>query len=446
MKLSELFKKQNDPVKAAPKKASNLVVRAKKEETEKEPLLPFQNAAQGKAAADNKEAVDETIKELKAEKAGEKKKRPLYLTVLFFVFFPITLFTMLVIYITKKIKIPISVKMLITFSVMFVLLLVLFAFFLTDSFKNQLQETAENAAYLDKLKVTTVILITVFSIVFMALVTVGSTLILSPIRRMKERIDDITTENLSARLEIIDSQDELMELRDCINGLLDDIEELFVRQQNFVSDASHELKTPIAVIQGYSNMLKRWGKDDPAILTEGIDSIQRESENMKRIVDQLLILARIGKMNQTRTEFDLGEALNTIVEGYRVVHNTHSIAINVQDDVILFTDKNLLLESVRTLVDNAFKYTPVGGTVRISCERDDNCAKIIVEDNGMGISKEDLPKIFDRFFRCDKARGREKGSSGLGLTIAKSIVETLGGTIYAESELSKGSKFTIELY
>ena len=149
-------------------------------------------------------------------------------------------------------------------------------------------------------------------------------------------------------------------------------------------------------------------------------------------------------MNKTR--FNLCEVLDDMVDGYRVVNTTHKITFNGDAEITVDTDKNMLLESVRTLVDNAIKYTPAGGKINVSSFLEGEKAVIRVTDTGVGISAEDLPKVFDRFYRCDKARGRDSGSSGLGLTIAKSIVEMMGGKIFVESEVDKGSTFTIELY
>ncbi len=396
----------------------------------------------------NKEAVEETLREITTERAPEpqKKKTPVALTVLKWVFFPITLLIMLYKWFTKKVKVSVSVKMLIIYTLVFALILAFFTSFYVSSMRQRLPDTAQAAAYIKQLTVTSVILDIVFCVVFMALVAVVSTLMLNPIRKMSDKIDDITSENLSERLEEIDTQDEIRELTDRINEMLDNLEGSFTRQAHFVSDASHELKTPIAVIQGYSNLLKRWGAKDPAILEEGIEAISRESDNMKRIVEQLLLLAKLGKFSMNSTRFNLCEVLDDMVDGYRVVNTTHKITFNGDAEITVDTDKNMLLESVRTLVDNAIKYTPAGGEIRVSSFLEGEKAVIRVTDTGIGISAEDLPKVFDRFYRCDKARGRESGSSGLGLTIAKSIVEMMGGKIFVESEVGKGSTFTIELY
>ncbi|MDE6397875.1 MAG: cell wall metabolism sensor histidine kinase WalK, partial [Clostridiales bacterium] len=188
----------------------------------------------------------------------------------------------------------------------------------------------------------------------------------------------------------------------------------------------------------------RWGKDDPAVLSEGIEAIARESENMQRIIEQLLLLARLGNFSLNATRFNLVEVVAEIAESYKMVDFTHAIVYRCHEDAItLETDKNLVTECVRALIDNAIKYTPEGGRITVSCEMREGRAEICVEDTGVGIKEEDLPHIFERFYRCDKARGREKGSTGLGLSIAKSIVNTVGGEISVESTVGVGTKFTV---
>ena len=205
--------------------------------------------------------------------------------------------------------------------------------------------------------------------------------------------------------------------------------------------------TPLSVIAGYANLLRRWGKDDPKILDEAVEAISRESENMKRIVDQLLWLAKLGNFTLSNSIFNLYETVGDIVDGYKTVKIKHDISLSGDPSITLNTDKNVLTEAVRTLVDNAIKYTPpTTGVIKIAVSRKNDCVEISVADNGIGISEADRAHVFERFYRCDKVRGRESGSSGLGLTICKSIVEMIGGRISVESELGKGSTFTITLY
>ncbi len=262
---------------------------------------------------------------------------------------------------------------------------------------------------------------------------------------MIKQIDEVGADNLSMRLDDVDTQDELKELTVQINEMLDELESTFERQSNFISDASHELKTPISVIQGYANMLKRWGKSDPALLDESIDTLLTEADNMKRIVQQLLLLAKIGNLSMSKSVFDMGEVLGDIVDQYKMADSKRNLSF-AGSEIFVETDKNMLIESVRALVDNAIKYTAEGGNIEVGCKRNGDGAEIWVEDNGIGISAENLPHIFERFYRCDKSRSRAAGSSGLGLTITKSIVETMGGKIQVKSELGKGSRFTIQLY
>ena len=389
-----------------------------------------------------------TIKELKTEPHAEQKKRR-WFTVLKIIFFPITGIIWLFMWTTKKIKLSITTKTTIIFALLFGVLMIGYVIFIISSISNQLRDFGIDGAddYLLRLKITSAVLVVVFIALGAAIGNIASLYMMTPIRRMIQQIDEIHSDNLSMRLDEVDTQDELKELTVQINEMLDELESTFDRQSNFISDASHELKTPISVIQGYANMLKRWGKSDPELLDESIDTLLTEADNMKRIVQQLLLLAKIGSLTMNKSRFDMVETLSGIVEQYEVAGTDRKIVFNgVDEEILIETDKNMLIESVRALIDNAVKYTASGGTVEIGCGRSDDGATIYVRDNGIGISEENLPHIFERFYRCDKSRSRAAGSSGLGLTITKSIVEAMGGNITVESKLGEGSTFTISLY
>ncbi len=378
-----------------------------------------------------------------------EKPRKLWLKVLMVVFFPVTGIVALYNLFSRKVNLGITVKTTIIFTLLFGLVLTGYVIFIISSIERQLTgNTIESTArYLMRLKITSLILVVLFIVLGAVVGGIASTAMISPIRKMIETIDSIDAENLDKRLAPVDSRDELYELTDRINGMLDDIQLTLERQSNFVSDASHELKTPLSVIQGYAGLLKRWGKDDPEILAEGIDSIAREADNMKRIVQQLLLLAKLGNYSMTKTRFKLSEAVREAVDAYSVTGLPHKINFSGQTDIFVETDKSLLVESVRTLIDNAVKYTPgENGIIDVSVSASGDHAEITVSDNGIGISEEDLPRIFDRFYRCDKARGRESGSSGLGLTIAKNIIEIMGGQITVSSVKGQGTTFKIVLY
>lgn len=396
---------------------------------------------------DTREAVDETIREVLEEKKPEPKKRPWWLWTLMIAFFPITGIVWLYRYLVRHIRVAITVKTTIVFALMFGLALISFVIFVITSVGTQLRSnTLDAEQYMRTLKLTSGILVVLFVIVGAVVGGMASQAMMNPVRKMIQTIDSIDGNNLDKRLEPVESQDELADLTDRINSMLDDIEQTFDRQSNFVSDASHELKTPLSVIQGYANLLRRWGKDDPEILDEGIENIAREADNMKRIVEQLLLLAKLGNFSMTKTRFDLGQAVGEVVDSYLVTDIRQQL--NFQgEEIQVEADKNMLIESVRTLIDNAVKYTdPENGVITVTCAHVDSHAEITVADNGIGISEADLPRIFDRFYRCDKVRGREKGSSGLGLTIAKNIIELMGGTIEVASTLGEGTTFVIKLY
>lgn len=401
-------------------------------------------------AESKQDDVEKTIKEIKAEQrevvAKKRTATEVFLLCIKIIFFPITLLYMLCKRIFRKINMPITAKMTILYTIMFACVLAGFTVFFITSIKSQLPESSGSRSYINSVILTTCILDVTFTALFASLGAVSSQFMLKPIRSMTKKIDEITSENLGARLNQMDSQDELMELTNRINQMLDNLEGSFNRQQNFIADASHELKTPIAVIQGYANLIKRWGFERPEILAEGLDAIARESENMKKIVEKLLLLAKLGTMSMNITHFNLVEVVSEMVASYKLIAKNHNIVFVGSGNIEVEADKNLLLESVRTLVDNAVKYTPVGGNITVYCTSQANGAEISVVDTGLGINDEDLPHIFERFYRCDKARGRENGSSGLGLTIAKSIVESMKGEIYVTSKTGEGSTFTIKIF
>lgn len=401
---------------------------------------------------EKKEAVADTLRELKSEKTPtvtkKRKASDVVLRVFSIIFFPVTLVVMLVRKIFKKHKISIAAKSTIIFTLVFGAMIIAYVVFILVSISVYTQRGEPiTQSYMNRLIITSSVLVIVFLVLGCVIGYLSSLYMITPVRKITEKVREISDENMSARLDPLETQDELTELTGQINAMLDSLQQAFERQENFVSDASHELKTPLSVIAGYANLLRRWGKDDPKILSESVDAISRESENMKRIVDQLLWLAKIGNFTPNNTVFNLYETVEDIVDGYKMVNTKHEITLTGDPSVTLNTDKNLITEAVRTLVDNAIKYTPpASGIIRINISPFDDHVELTIADNGIGISEKDVNHIFERFYRCDKVRGRESGSSGLGLTICKSIIEMMGGNISVKSELGKGSEFKIVLY
>lgn len=254
---------------------------------------------------------------------------------------------------------------------------------------------------------------------------------------------------------------ELGGLEAAVNNMLKRLDEAKKKQIRFVDDASHELRTPISVIQGYINMLDRWGKNDPKVREEAIAAIKVESAHMKTLIDQLLFLAR-GEMD--RHVFDMKpvsaeETVAEVLDECMMIDKEHEYRMisELSDDhddnpdcgdapsCVTLADAAMLKQCVRILTDNAAKYTPHGGTITLKAYEDSSSVCIEVADNGIGIAKEELPHIFDRFYRGQNVRGNNAGGSGLGLSIAKWIAEQHGGRIKAVSGLDIGTKMTVIL-
>ncbi|MEN6389202.1 MAG: ATP-binding protein [Syntrophomonas sp.] len=270
---------------------------------------------------------------------------------------------------------------------------------------------------------------------------------LSPINTMTRTARSISVGELDTRLDVVDSHDELKELAVTFNEMLDRIQTSFEKQEVFVSDASHELRTPISVIQGYANLLQRWGKEDRAVLQESIDAIKGESDYMKELVEKLLFLASADKKKQAlQTEpFALNLLVEEVLKETSLIDAEHTISGVVNETLMVDGDRALIKQALRIFIDNSIKYTPSGGSISINCGLKGSRALITIEDTGKGIAAEDLPLIFDRFYKADKSRTRESGGAGLGLSIAKWIIDQHQGDIWVESKLGQGTKISIYL-
>jgi signal transduction histidine kinase len=270
---------------------------------------------------------------------------------------------------------------------------------------------------------------------------------LFPVKKMTETVKQISIQDLNTRLDVRGSKDELKDLAKTFNDMLDRLQKSIETQNQFVSDASHELRTPIAVIQGYSNLLDRWGKEDKAVLEEAITAIKSESENMKNLVERLLFLARSDKNTQKieMCEFNTSELISEILRETKLIDEKHDIQSEVNEEVLLYGDRGLLKEAIRIFMDNSIKYTPDSGRIKLNSFMRNKCLVVDIEDTGIGISKEDLPHIFNRFYRADKSRTKETGGTGLGLSIAKWIILKHRGTIEVQSKIGYGTKVSILL-
>lgn len=270
---------------------------------------------------------------------------------------------------------------------------------------------------------------------------------LAPIDRITQTAHAIARSNdLTRRIEEKTTRDEVGRLAETFNEMLARIEELFRVQQRFVADVSHELRSPLTAIRGNLELLRRGALEDVGVRQETLAAIESESARMQRLVQDLLLLAQAdaGVPIEKRI-VELDTLLLDVFRQARLNAGNVKVSLGSEDQVRVIGDADRLKQLFLNLVDNAIKYTPSGGAVTLSFAREGEWVRVAVADTGVGIPAQDLARIFDRFYRVDKARSREKGGTGLGLAICKWIADAHGGRIEAQSQVGKGSTFTVWL-
>ncbi|MBI5599044.1 MAG: HAMP domain-containing protein [Deltaproteobacteria bacterium] len=274
---------------------------------------------------------------------------------------------------------------------------------------------------------------------------------LKPVADITRMARRISAERLNERLNITGPEDEIGRLASTFNEMIARLERSFRQVKQFTEDASHELKTPLTVMKGEIEVALR-GNPSEDEFKEVMLSTLEEIDRMSHIVKNLLTLARADFTGESGVKMALKPVrLDGIIterfEQLRKIAVTKGLGLEIKGSTPLIVEAEPLMlgQVVYNLIDNAVKYTPGGGTVEISLEREGGSAILIVKDTGIGIAPEDLPYIFDRFYRVDRARTREVGGAGLGLSICREIVESFGGLIEVASEPAKGSTFTVRL-
>jgi heavy metal sensor kinase len=272
---------------------------------------------------------------------------------------------------------------------------------------------------------------------------------LSPVDALVRTAREVSGTNLSSRLQKLETGDELQRLSDTLNEMLDRIEAAFQRITQFTADASHELRTPVSLIRTEAELALRRSRGE-AEYKESLRHILLEAERTTALIEQLLSMARADSGRETLhlEPVDLRQTLRGVVDGWQQVATIRNLQFSASLDAPDFSvmgDETLLRRLADILLDNAFKYTPSPGSVHLSLEPQGENALIRVQDSGVGIPEEEQGKIFERFYRVDKARSRAQGGAGLGLAIAHWIVTQHGGSIQVESRPGQGSTFRVEL-
>jgi len=269
-----------------------------------------------------------------------------------------------------------------------------------------------------------------------------------PLRVMSAIANRLTVNNLhSERLNVEGTKNELKDLAIVINAMLDRIETSYESQKQFVSDASHELRTPISVIQGYSNLLNRWGTTNEEVLHESIDAIQNEARSMQDLVEKLLFLSRHDKktLKLSKKRFNMRPLVEDMVKETKLVAGNRKINNPIMEDVIVYGDKQSMKQAIRIFIDNAVKYTVDGDEITILCQKVNEDCVITIKDTGIGMTKKDIDHIFNRFYRSEHVRNQNISGHGLGLSLAKLIILAHTGKIKVRSQFKEGSSFIITL-
>jgi two-component system, OmpR family, sensor histidine kinase ArlS len=267
---------------------------------------------------------------------------------------------------------------------------------------------------------------------------------LRPLLNITDEVSGIEgSSDLQKRISEPSNPKELKELASTFNQLLQQLEEQFEREKSFVSNASHELRTPLTSFRGHLNLIKRWGKDDPAVLETSIQALDDESNRMKHILEQMLTIARNEHLETVLDKVDLTEVVEGVIAQFEV-RSRVPMSANLERNVLVSGDREQLRQVAVIILENAERYT-TEGKITIHLKEAENKVMLSISDTGIGIPREELSKIFSRFYRVDKNRSRETGGTGLGLSIAKEIVENHHGKIEVESEEAVGSTFTVLL-
>lgn len=275
-----------------------------------------------------------------------------------------------------------------------------------------------------------------------------SSYFLKPVKILRDTMEIIRQDpQADVHVPEITTNDELADLAMIFNDVIDRIRMYIKQQEQFVEDVSHELRTPVAVIEGHLSLLNRWGKDDPEILEESIQASLQEIERMKSLVQEMLDLSRAEQVDV----YYGNETSNAKEVTYQVFNNfkllypefTFTLDDDLENERQLKIYRNHLEQIMIIIMDNAVKYSTERKEVHISISSTLNEFEIAIQDFGEGIPNEDIDKVFNRFYRVDKARARTKGGNGLGLSIAHKLIESYKGHISVESSLGQGTIFRI---
>lgn len=306
---------------------------------------------------------------------------------------------------------------------------------------------AHEEGILDETRAPMIAVMLVAAVVAVLLATASAEWMLSLVENLRRAADAATEGEFDVRLPET-GDNEVTALARSFNHLIDKLRRGTEAQTRFIADASHELATPIAGIRGYVNILRAWGSEDRAMRDEAVAAIDRESRRMARLCVDMLSLIRNTEVVEFRNiRYDINAVAREVLAGMVTAYSHKGLVFSGPGKSArwLHGDPDRVREVIHILLDNACRYTPSGGSVSLATHTDNRQVLLTVTDTGCGIATEDIPGIFERFYHCDISHSGADGGFGLGLAIAKHIVDASGGAILVESEPGHGSTFTVSL-
>ena len=303
---------------------------------------------------------------------------------------------------------------------------------------------------LDELITNSLPILVLTSILGLVLSGVGATYVsknfINRLRKLITTMNEIKEKGIDKRAEISELNDEIDKVNIVFNSMMDELEEAFHEQSRFVADASHELKTPLTALNGHLSMLKRWGKNDEERLEKSLDICLSEVERLTKIVNDMLTLSRLEKVDIDLEKLNGIEPkiiIDEVIEQYKILNPDVNYITNIDENIKVKIDPNDLKQLLIIFIDNSIKYNDKNNIeIKINFKKVSNKMQLEVIDNGMGIPKEEINNVMKRFYKVDKSR-LHNSSFGIGLSIANRIVKIYNGEIFISSELGKYTKVTV---
>nr|WP_106778893.1 HAMP domain-containing histidine kinase [Lysinibacillus timonensis] len=271
-----------------------------------------------------------------------------------------------------------------------------------------------------------------------------SNLLMKPLSALRDSMISVKERGFKEKIEFSYlADDELGDLIRIYLSMIDELEQSFAKQQRFVSDASHELRTPIQAIEGHLSLIKRWGKEDPEVFEESLNTSITEVKRMKKMIEELLDLARREERNEV-TYAQVESVLHSVKEELQIIYKNAEIQVQViGDSVQAKISENALAQIVRNIMENGIRYNERKPSILVKVNFLSESIFITIKDNGIGIEQENISKIFDRFYRVDDSRTSISGGTGLGLSITKMLADKYNVELDVLSKVGEGTTFTL---